>query len=206
MTAPVTAGSIRLGVPLTARELEVLSLVADGLSNEDIGRALRIAPTTVRTHLDRIGTKLGCGDRAGMVGAAFRSGQMRFVRSERDVELDDRKMQVLIRVARGLSNDEIAAELVMSAHTVKSRLRALFKVLGVGSRAALVKAALECGALTLVPRQRSGPVSNRATVTGPSEPLAAWQMRNAPHSARAAVSVALRPSPGAVTPEAKGAR
>ena len=156
MTATGTAvDAVRFGDLLTARELEVLRLVADGKSNEAIGRALHLAEATVKRHLDRVGAKLGCGDRAGIVGAAFRTGQLRVVRSARDVELNDRETQVLIRVARGLSNEEIGAELFLSVHTVKSRLRVLFRELGVGSRAAAVRAGLECGALTLVPRTRT---------------------------------------------------
>jgi DNA-binding CsgD family transcriptional regulator len=57
---------------LTERELDVLALVAQGLTNRQISRQLFISPGTVRTHLEHIYDKLGVRSRAGAVGAAFR--------------------------------------------------------------------------------------------------------------------------------------
>ena len=59
---------------LSARELEVLQLVADGQSNKDIGTALGLSALTVKSHLARIARKLGTGDRAEMVVVALRAG------------------------------------------------------------------------------------------------------------------------------------
>ena len=56
---------------LTERELDVLSLVAQGLTNREISRQLFISPATVRTHLEHIYDKLGVRSRAGAVSAAF---------------------------------------------------------------------------------------------------------------------------------------
>jgi DNA-binding CsgD family transcriptional regulator len=58
---------------LTERELEVLALVAQGLTNPQISRLLFVSPSTVRTHLEHIYDKLGVHSRAGAVSAAFRS-------------------------------------------------------------------------------------------------------------------------------------
>ncbi|HVT78754.1 MAG TPA: response regulator transcription factor [Acidimicrobiales bacterium] len=55
---------------LSARELEVLRLVAQGKSNPEIGAALFVAPSTVKTHLDRVYAKLGVRDRAAAVARA----------------------------------------------------------------------------------------------------------------------------------------
>ncbi len=57
---------------LTERELDVLALVAQGLTNRQISRELFISPATVRTHLENIYDKLGVRSRAGAVSAAFR--------------------------------------------------------------------------------------------------------------------------------------
>jgi DNA-binding CsgD family transcriptional regulator len=57
---------------LTERELDVLALVAQGLTNREISRRLFISPATVRTHLEHIYDKLGVRSRAGAVGAAVR--------------------------------------------------------------------------------------------------------------------------------------
>jgi DNA-binding CsgD family transcriptional regulator len=58
--------------PLTDRELDVVALVAEGLTNKQISRRLFISPATVRTHLEHVYDKLGVRTRAGAVTAAFR--------------------------------------------------------------------------------------------------------------------------------------
>lgn len=59
---------------LSLRELEVLQLVADGRSNRDVADALGLSALTVKSHLARIGRKLGTGDRAEMVAVVLRCG------------------------------------------------------------------------------------------------------------------------------------
>jgi DNA-binding NarL/FixJ family response regulator len=59
---------------LSPRETEVLSLVARGLSNAEIGRALFISETTVKTHLLRVFGKLGVSDRTAAVTTALDRG------------------------------------------------------------------------------------------------------------------------------------
>jgi DNA-binding NarL/FixJ family response regulator len=58
---------------LTSREREVLSLVAQGLDNEAIGRHLYLSPQTVRTHVGRILRKLGVHSRAEAARLAMRA-------------------------------------------------------------------------------------------------------------------------------------
>jgi DNA-binding NarL/FixJ family response regulator len=59
---------------LTDREREVLILVAEGLSNDEIGVRLVISPATARTHVSRAMVKLGARDRAQLVVFAYQSG------------------------------------------------------------------------------------------------------------------------------------
>lgn len=59
---------------LTEREREVLSLVAQGLSNDEIATKLFISPTTAKTHVSRVMLKLAARDRAQLVVIAYESG------------------------------------------------------------------------------------------------------------------------------------
>jgi len=57
---------------LTSRELEVLSLMADGHNNGQIATALYVSENTVKTHVSKIFAKLGCRDRAAAVLVAWK--------------------------------------------------------------------------------------------------------------------------------------
>jgi DNA-binding NarL/FixJ family response regulator len=59
---------------LTEREREIVALVAEGLSNDEIAVRLVISPATARTHVSRAITKLGARDRAQLVVFAYQSG------------------------------------------------------------------------------------------------------------------------------------
>ncbi|GAA1896320.1 response regulator [Asanoa iriomotensis] len=59
---------------LSAREVEVLRLVAEGRSNGEIARALHISEATVKTHLLRAFAKLGVNDRTAAVTTAMAAG------------------------------------------------------------------------------------------------------------------------------------
>jgi len=59
---------------LTDREREVVTLVAQGLTNDDIARRLYVSPLTAKTHVNRAMMKIGARDRAQLVVVAYRSG------------------------------------------------------------------------------------------------------------------------------------
>jgi DNA-binding CsgD family transcriptional regulator len=62
---------------VTPRELEVLGLVADGLSTREIAGRLWVTEETVKTHVRRLHDRLGAKTRAHAVAIAFRTGILR---------------------------------------------------------------------------------------------------------------------------------
>jgi DNA-binding CsgD family transcriptional regulator len=60
--------------PLSPRELEIVQLVAEDLTNAEIAERLIISPRTVTTHLDRIYTRLGINSRTALLRYAIEAG------------------------------------------------------------------------------------------------------------------------------------
>jgi DNA-binding NarL/FixJ family response regulator len=73
-------GNGDLDEPLSEREMEVLQLMAKGMSNKEIGRSLWIGETTVKTHVSHILRKLDQSDRTQAVLAAVKAGLVRLGR------------------------------------------------------------------------------------------------------------------------------
>ncbi|MFF3285557.1 response regulator [Streptomyces sp. NPDC003023] len=77
ITAEPAPSGPRLPDGLTAREGEVLTLIAEGLGNADIARRLGISTATVKTHINNLFAKAGLHDRAQAVRYAYREGLAR---------------------------------------------------------------------------------------------------------------------------------
>ena len=73
-TAPVDASGRPSLEMLSKRELEVLTLLADGPTNTQLAEQLFLSESTVKTHISRLLMKTGSHDRAQLVSLAFRSG------------------------------------------------------------------------------------------------------------------------------------
>jgi DNA-binding NarL/FixJ family response regulator len=70
-------GHPRRQVSLTPRETEVLSLIAEGMTNQQVGTELGLSARTIKTHVQNLLTKLNAPDRTGAVARAFRIGLLR---------------------------------------------------------------------------------------------------------------------------------
>lgn len=73
-SSPLPGGEVDLVRTLTARELDVVALVAKGLTNKQIARELAISPATVKVHVERIIGKLGVTDRTQAAVMATQMG------------------------------------------------------------------------------------------------------------------------------------
>ncbi len=74
LVSPRTTNPALPATPLTKQEANVLQLLAEGLSSNDIGASLGLAPTTVRNYVSNILTKLGLSSRTQ---AALLAAQLR---------------------------------------------------------------------------------------------------------------------------------
>jgi DNA-binding NarL/FixJ family response regulator len=68
------SGESALPDDLTRREAEVLKLIAQGLTNNEIAEHLVVSPTTVKSHINHLFTKAGIRDRAQAINYAYRTG------------------------------------------------------------------------------------------------------------------------------------
>ncbi|CCB74986.1 protein of unknown function [Streptantibioticus cattleyicolor NRRL 8057 = DSM 46488] len=142
-------------LPLTPRQIQVIAGLARGHSTIEIAAHLEIAPGCVRSHLNRISTRLGTHSAAGTVGHCYRAGVLTGLHPEPlpgDIRLTLRQHQVLELMAHGRRNEEIAAQLHLSLDTVKTHGRHLFATVGARSRAHAVALGYQHGLLSLTDR------------------------------------------------------
>jgi DNA-binding NarL/FixJ family response regulator len=132
-----------LAAKLTSRELDVLRLLARGLSNRIIARKLDISEKTVKNHLSSIYFKIGATDRTQAALYARRidltdpeevAPFAPLAENDAPAALTVREWGVLRLLARGLSNRIIARKLDISEKTVKNHLSSIYFKIGATDR------------------------------------------------------------------------
>jgi len=71
---PHNTGNVQTSVQLTQREIEILRLASQGLSNKDIANQLFLSLRTVKAHLTNIFSKMGCGSRTDAIIKGLKAG------------------------------------------------------------------------------------------------------------------------------------
>ena len=110
---------------LTTRESQVLSLIVEGLSTQEIALRLGVTLFTVRKHRSNISAKFGIHTTSGLVSAAIRhadASEGRYVGRARLDLLSDREKEVLRKLGAGLTAKEIARQLGISPRTVSKHI------------------------------------------------------------------------------------
>src|SRR5262249_54302196 len=137
---------------ISRREADVLALIARGKTTREIAAALFLSPGTVRKHLEHLFKKLGVATRAEAATSAIKACLP--AASRDDIAppglygLTARESDVLVLLATGKSNSEIATELSVAAQTVKKHLDHIYTKLQVRRRS---QAAVRAIRLGLVP-------------------------------------------------------
>jgi DNA-binding NarL/FixJ family response regulator len=86
LTTRAAAVASSVAARLTPRELEVLTLLTEGLEQDEIARRLFIAPKTVAKHIERVLSKLGVRSRAQAIAIALRDGSLGSAPAEESME------------------------------------------------------------------------------------------------------------------------
>ncbi|OKI16565.1 LuxR C-terminal-related transcriptional regulator [Streptomyces sp. CB03911] len=126
---------------LTARQLQILTRVAEGDSNPQIAKRYDLALGTVATHLVKIRARLGARDRAHAVHLAHEAGLL----GRKPRRPSAQQVSILALAGDGLSNAQIAEGLGLPVHVVKNSLHKTFLLLGVARRADAIDAARRAG-------------------------------------------------------------
>jgi DNA-binding NarL/FixJ family response regulator len=133
--------------PLTDRETEVLGLLRGSLSVREIAAELSRSPNTIKGNIQTIYRKLGVSTRATAI-TRYPPLRVSPARPASLLELlTEREVQVLGLLAGSLSAREIAAELSRSPNTIKAQTRAIYRKLGVSTRAAAITRGQDTGIL-----------------------------------------------------------
>ncbi|HLH54931.1 MAG TPA: LuxR C-terminal-related transcriptional regulator [Verrucomicrobiae bacterium] len=140
-------------IHLTARELQILRLIAKGLHNRQIAAKIHRSIKTVEKHRQNLHSKLSTHEVAGLTRHALELGLMNERRGgsgrllKNCKQLTPRELEVLKLVAQGSGNKWIASELHRSIKTIDHHRENIMKKLGIHEVAGLTRHAFELGLL-----------------------------------------------------------
>ena len=139
---------------LSAREKQVLELIGQGLTRPEVGEHLGLVEGTIDGHMKRIFTATGahCANQALAVAVA--RGEI-VIDVEVGEPLTGRQQQILVCLAQGLSNVQIATRVGRGRRTIANDLTELYRVLKARTRAHLVYLGLQNGNLTINRREKT---------------------------------------------------
>jgi len=139
------------GLHLTARELQILRLIARGLHNRQIAARIHRSIKTVEKHRQNLHNKLSTHEVAGLTRFALAMGMINNLRQWAErlgkgaKQLTPRELEVLRLVAQGSGNKWIASELHRSIKTVDHHRENIMKKLGIHEVAGLTRYAICLG-------------------------------------------------------------
>lgn len=146
----------KAGAALTAREVEVLNLIALGYPKEAAGEQLNLSKHTIHTHTLYIMAKTRAVTMAQALAIAVARNEYT-IEVEKGEELPYRQQRVLIGYANGRELERIAVELNVSLHTVKRDVGELYSTLEAvpRSRPNLIYRGFKTGNLTVNRRTKT---------------------------------------------------
>lgn len=135
------------------RQLQIICMTGEGMTKQEIATKLFVSINTIKTHRTRLGKTLNVPNNndAVLVKKAFELGIFQPT-SETPCPvpvMDPYGMDVLVRIADGMDNEEIAASLGRSIHSVKSKVGSLLRLWGVRNRTHLTYMAYMARLLTV---------------------------------------------------------
>lgn len=139
LAAPAATTPVAL-FGLTVREVDVLRLLAEGLTDLQIAERLIVSRNTINAHTRAIYGKLSVNTRAAATRFALDHG---LAAPALPFGLTPREAEVLRLVAQGLPDAEVAERLFLSRRTVHAHLRTIYGKLGVATRSAATRLAIE---------------------------------------------------------------
>ncbi len=122
-----TSAECRLGLPLTARELQVLTMLAEGWSQAAIAGQLHFALTTIKADVLKLSQKLGARSRPQAVALGYQYGYLALpsagsaTPSPREIRTAHRVVEVLTEFGWRLRSDEAEVDALEAAARVEAR-------------------------------------------------------------------------------------